>query len=69
MTTIDHSPAPRRLLRLGQVQELTGMSRSWLYAEIAKGRFPRPVKLGAASVWDSEAIEDWIAAALIEAEA
>jgi len=44
-----HSPReeakrPERLLRLPAVAARLGMSRSWIYDEIAAGRFPRPVK-------------------------
>ena len=66
MTSIDPLPTPRRLLRLGQVLDLTGMQKSWIYSQIAKGRFPAPVKLGGASVWNSAAVDGWIAATLAE---
>jgi prophage regulatory protein len=49
----------RKILRLPQVEEATGESRSTIYKRISEGRFPRPVKLGAKSVgW----VEDEIAA-------
>jgi prophage regulatory protein len=37
-------------LRLPKVLEIIGASRSWLYQEMAKNRFPRPVHLGERSV-------------------
>ena len=51
-----------RILRLNEVKVLTGLSRSTIYAEIAKGKFPRQVKLtGARSVgWYESAIAQWI---------
>lgn len=51
-----------RILRLNEVKVLTGLSRSTIYAEIAKGNFPRQVKLtGARSVgWYESAINQWI---------
>jgi prophage regulatory protein len=49
----------RKILRLPQVQEATGESRSTIYKRISEGEFPKPVKLGAKSVgW----VEDEIAA-------
>jgi len=49
----------RRILRLPQVVDATGETRSTIYKRIAEGEFPRPVKLGAKSVgW----VEDEIAA-------
>jgi prophage regulatory protein len=48
-----------RLLRLPDVLDATGESRSALYAKISKGLFPRPVKIGArASAWPSVEISE-----------
>ena len=51
-----------RILRLKEVQRMTGLSRSTIYAEIAKGKFPKQVKLtGARSVgWHESAVTQWI---------
>ncbi|MEZ5548080.1 MAG: AlpA family transcriptional regulator [Pseudomonadales bacterium] len=51
-----------RILRLKEVQQMTGLSRSTIYAEIAKGKFPKQVKLtGARSVgWHESAINQWV---------
>jgi prophage regulatory protein len=57
----DHEPSlPRCLQRLQQVKNRTGMGRSWIYASVANGTFPAPLKIGRASVWDSRAIDTWI---------
>jgi predicted DNA-binding transcriptional regulator AlpA len=46
-------------MRLPQVVDATGETRSTIYKRIAEGEFPKPVKLGAKSVgW----VEDEIAA-------
>lgn len=51
-----------RVLRLPEVIQLCGLSRSSIYAFIKKGAFPAPVPLGMASVgWLSGEIESWIA--------
>jgi len=48
----------RKILRLPQVEEATGKSRSTIYKRISEGEFPKPVKLGTKSVgW----VEDEIA--------
>ncbi len=41
---------------------MTGLARSTIYAEIAKGKFPRQIKLtGARSVgWHESAVVQWI---------
>ena len=49
------------LLRLSEVCQVVGLSRSTIYASIALGRFLRPVKVGVRSVrWRVEAVRDWI---------
>lgn len=51
-----------KILRLKQVKEITGLSRSTIYAEIAKGEFPKQVQLtGNRSVgWHENAIILWV---------
>lgn len=58
---------PRRILRLPEVLARLGMGRSWLFAEVAAGRFPKPVKIGRASGWDSLAIDTYIDALIANA--
>jgi excisionase family DNA binding protein len=53
-----------RLLRPGEVAELLGVSRSWLYAAAHEGRIPS-VRLGGADGpvrFQRDALEAWIAA-------
>ncbi len=55
-------PAPKRhLLRISEVLARIGMRRSWLYKEMAAAHFPQRIKAGRASVWDSAAIDRYIA--------
>lgn len=44
-----------RICRLPAVKAQTGLSRSTLYALMAEGRFPKPMKLGERAVGWSEA--------------
>ena len=49
------------MLRLPDVQHLTGLSRSTIYLRIQQGSFPRQIKLGARAVgWLGSEIQDWI---------
>jgi len=49
------------ILRRKQVQERIGLARSSLYALIAKGLFPQPVKLSERAVgWRECDIDEWI---------
>ena len=50
------------ILRLATVVAMTGLPRSTLYAEMAAGRFPRPIKLTVRAVgWPRALVESWIA--------
>jgi prophage regulatory protein len=52
---------PNRLLRISQVLDRTGQSRSTLYTRIKEGTFPKQVDLGPRSVrWVEAEVEDWI---------
>lgn len=49
------------ILRLPQVKERTGLSRTTLYALIKEGKFVAPIPLGTRAVgWLSSEIDDWI---------
>lgn len=50
-----------QLLRRKQVEQITGLSRSSIYAMMADGVFPRQKKIGRRAVaWRREEIEDWV---------
>lgn len=54
-----------KIYRLPQVKTVTGLSRSTILAEVAKGKFPAPVSLtdgGRAVGWDSNAVDAWVTA-------
>ncbi len=51
---------PERLLRLPDVMEQTGLSRSRLYSLMAAKEFPQPMKEGASSLWPQSCVQRWI---------
>ena len=52
---------PAKLLRMVDVRERTGLSRSFIYELVKKGTFPRPFKLATrASVWVESEVNEWI---------
>ncbi|WP_345539518.1 helix-turn-helix transcriptional regulator, partial [Variovorax defluvii] len=54
--------APDRLLRLPEVERLTGLRRSAIYEQMQRGVFPRSVKAGRrTATWPESAIQSWIA--------
>lgn len=74
--TINRSPEqPGRysyacLLRLPEVMNRTGLSRSEIYRRIGAGSFPSMVKLSErASAWDSREIDRWVLARIAARDA
>lgn len=58
--TVDPTP---RLLRLREVEQLTGLRRSAIYDGARRGTFPRPRKLTAvATAWREDEVRAWIEA-------
>lgn len=57
-----HALAPHQIYRIREVTRITGLSRSTVYAYIAEGNFPRPLRLGVRAVgWSSDALFKWLA--------
>ena len=51
-----------RILRLPEVTNLTGLSKSGVYQAIQDNNFPKPLKLGKrASGWLASDVTSWIA--------
>jgi prophage regulatory protein len=62
LTYAHGGPVADRHLRRRAVEELTGLSRSTIYALMAQGAFPRPVRLTAKAVaWPESVIAEWLA--------
>ena len=56
-------PDAVRVYRRPQVERMVGLSRSTLYAMMAEGTFPQPVRLGRRAVgWRVADLSAWIAA-------
>ena len=50
-----------KLLRRPEVEAVTGLSRASIYARMAKGDFPRPMRLGPRAVaWRDSDVQEWI---------
>ena len=50
-----------KFIKIKRVIDRVGMSKSNLYAQIAKKRFPAPSKLGVrSSVWVESEVEEWM---------
>lgn len=52
---------PEKLLRLQDVMDLTGCKRSKIYDLVARGEFPRPVKVDSCVHWPESRVQAWIA--------
>lgn len=56
-----------RILRQPKVEELTGLGRSAIYEYMARGQFPRPVRLSGKSVgWVEHEVAEWVKARIGE---
>jgi prophage regulatory protein len=52
----------RRVLRIAEVEAVTGMARTQIYDGVTNGRFPKPVPLGdRARGWLSDEVAQWVA--------
>jgi prophage regulatory protein len=62
MDSLNEIRPVERLIRIGEVKRLTGLSTATLYRKISSKEFPRPVALGAlARAWPLSEVQDWIA--------
>lgn len=51
-----------KVLRLNQVKQQTGMSRSLIYKLMSEGKFPKQIRLGSRSVgWFAHSINEFLA--------
>ena len=58
-----HNNQATRLIRIKEVCNLTGISRSHTYLLASKGQFPRSVELipgGTSRAWVEQEVHDWI---------
>lgn len=50
-----------RLLRLSDVKNITGLSRSSLYQMMNKGSFPKSINIGSRAIaWTDASVQEWI---------
>ena len=60
-TALEGIAMTERILRRREVEARTGLSRSTLYAQMAEGAFPKPVRLGKRAVgWTESTISEWL---------
>ena len=63
MPASPYKPAQERLLRLPDVESLVGLRKSSIYAGVAQGTFPAPIKLSRRAVaWPASVIDAWVMA-------
>ena len=59
---IDQPNGALAILRRREVEARCGLRKSTLYAEIAQGKFPAPVRITRRSVgWVASEVDEWIA--------
>ena len=58
-----------RLIRLPQVESLTGLKRAHIYGLARRGQFPKPIKVGTrASAWRESLVRQWVQDRIREAQ-
>jgi len=50
----------RRIIRLPEVSERVGLGKTAIYSRIKDHTFPSPIKLGRASGWIEEEVQNWV---------
>jgi len=50
----------RRIIRLPEVCERVGLGKTAIYGRIKDHTFPPPIKLGRASGWVEEEVQQWV---------
>lgn len=63
MQAVTNQPrTPGRVLRIREVCERTGRSRTMVYDDVKAGRFPAPIKIGLRAIaWREGDIDHWLA--------
>jgi prophage regulatory protein len=53
---------PMRVIRMSELRQRVGLAPSSIYAKVAAGDFPKPIRLSAkgASAWLEAEVEDWL---------
>ena len=60
---MDKQLEERRIIRIDEVSQLTGLAKSTIYKKVSEGSFPPPVRLGTRSVgWRLTDIDLWLQA-------
>lgn len=49
-----------KLLKLSDVEQTIKLKKDFIYNNIKKGTFPKPIKIGNASRWKMSEIQKWI---------
>ncbi|MGR5069893.1 helix-turn-helix transcriptional regulator [Vibrio sp. PNB23_22_6] len=58
------------IIRLPEVKQRTGLSRSTIYLRMSKGLFPKSISLGARAVgWLEADVEQWLGACIAASKA
>ncbi len=53
--------AQPRFLRLAEVLEMTGMGKTFIYARVKDGTFPKQIQLGSRTVvWSQQEVIKWM---------
>lgn len=49
-----------KLINVKEVAKIIGFNVDWIYKKIAKGEFPKPIKIGRSSRWSFLVVMEWL---------
>ena len=57
-----------RLIRLPEVEKITGFKKSTLYGWIKQGTFPHGIQIGRMTAWAESAVHQWVQDRIMESQ-
>lgn len=60
MNNTTTAPQEKRFIRLTDVMNMTGLSRVTIYTYVNTGKFPAYTKVGRATFWEYNEVQDWM---------
>ena len=60
MSQLNNQIPPITLMRIPQILKVMPVSKSKFWLMVQKGEFPKPIKIGRASFWTLEQVQDFI---------
>lgn len=60
MNNATTAPQEKRFIKLSEVIKITGLSRATIYNYVNVGQFPQYTKVGRATFWEYNEVQNWL---------